>query len=317
MRKNKKPNIWDLVARIILRSRALILSCILLLTIFWSTQWKYMQFTYTEANLLPDNHPENVLYQSFTKTFGEEGNIIVIALQDSTFFKKDKREVWKNLNEKIQGFDEINLVLSTENIQELVKDKKNQRFTIKSLSETHPPEVKLAEKFKEKLFLELPFYDNLLYDKTTNTIRSIIYMDPDVVNTAQRKDFIFNIFVPLIKDFEEDSKIDVRVSGMPYIRTLNAQNIVDEIGLFVLGATLITSLIFFLFFRSFRATFISLAVVAIGVMWAFGILGWLRYEITILTALIPPLIIVIGVPNCIFLINKYQQEFAKHKNQEF
>ena len=315
MRKNKKPNIWDLVARIILRSRALILSCILLLTIFWSTQWKYMQFTYTEANLLPDNHPENVLYQSFTKTFGEEGNIIVIALQDSTFFKKDKREVWKNLNEKIQGFDEINLVLSTENIQELVKDKKNQRFTIKSVSETHPPQIKLAEKFKEKLFLELPFYDNLLYDKNTNTIRSIIYMDPDVVNTAQRKNFIFNIFIPLIKDFEEDSKTDVRVSGMPYIRTLNAQNIVDEIGLFVLGATLITSLIFFLFFRSFRATFISLAVVAIGVMWAFGILGWLRYEITVLTALIPPLIIVIGVPNCIFLINKYQQEFAKHKNQ--
>ena len=315
MRKNKKPNIWDLVARIILRSRALILACILLLTIFWSTQWKYMQFTYTEANLLPDNHPENVLYQSFTKTFGEEGNIIVIALRDSTFFKKDKREVWKNLNEKIQGFDEIKLVLSTENIQELVKDKKNQRFIIKSVSETHPPVVKLAEKFKEKLFLELPFYDNLLYDKTTNTIRSIIYMDPDVVNTAQRKDFIFNIFIPLIKDFEEESKTDVRVSGMPYIRTLNAQNIVDEIGLFVLGATLITSIIFFLFFRSFRATFISLAVVAIGVMWAFGILGWLRYEITVLTALIPPLIIVIGVPNCIFLINKYQQEFAKHKNQ--
>ena len=138
-------------------------------------------------------------------------------------------------------------------------------------------------------------------------------MDPDVVNTAQRKNFIFNIFIPLIKDFEEDSKTDVRVSGMPYIRTLNAQNIVDEIGLFVIGATLITSLIFFLFFRSFRATFISLAVVAIGVMWAFGILGWLRYEITVLTALIPPLIIVIGVPNCIFLINKYQQEFAKHK----
>ena len=175
MRKNKKPNIWDLVARIILRSRALILACILLLTIFWSTQWKYMQFTYTEANLLPDNHPENVLYQSFTKTFGEEGNIIVIALRDSTFFKKDKREVWKNLNEKIQGFDEIKLVLSTENIQELVKDKKNQRFIIKSVSETHPPVVKLAEKFKEKLFLELPFYDNLLYDKTTNTIRGYLW----------------------------------------------------------------------------------------------------------------------------------------------
>ena len=140
-------------------------------------------------------------------------------------------------------------------------------------------------------------------------------MDPEIVNTAQRKDFIFDVFIPLIKDYEETYDSDIRVSGMPYIRTLNAQNIVDEIGLFVLGAALITTLIFFLFFRSFRATFISLIVVAIGVMWAFGILGWLGYEITVLTALIPPLIIVIGVPNCIFLINKYQQEIAKHRNQ--
>tara|TARA_X000000950_G_scaffold276999_1_gene365758 strand:+ start:56 stop:1903 length:1848 start_codon:yes stop_codon:yes gene_type:complete len=140
-------------------------------------------------------------------------------------------------------------------------------------------------------------------------------MDPEIVNTAKRKDFIFEKFIPLIASFEKTTSSDVHVSGMPYIRTLNAQNIVDEIGLFVLGATLITSLIFFLFFRSFRATFISLFVVAIGVMWAFGILGWLGYEITVLTALIPPLIIVIGVPNCIFLINKYQQEIAKHKNQ--
>jgi predicted RND superfamily exporter protein len=138
---------------------------------------------------------------------------------------------------------------------------------------------------------------------------------PEIVNTAQRKDFIFDVFIPLIKDYEETYDSDIRVSGMPYIRTLNAQNIVDEIGLFVFGAALITTLIFFLFFRSFRATFISLIVVAIGVMWAFGILGWLGYEITVLTALIPPLIIVIGVPNCIFLINKYQQEIAKHRNQ--
>jgi predicted RND superfamily exporter protein len=56
-------------------------------------------------------------------------------------------------------------------------------------------------------------------------------------------------------------------------------------------------------------------VVIIGVMWTFGILGFLEYEITVLTALIPPLIIVIGIPNCIFLINKYQHEVNKHGNK--
>ena len=315
MRKNKKLNIWGLVARLILRNRFLILLGILLLTGYWSTQWKNMQFTFTEANLLPDNHPENILYQSFIQTFGEEGNVIVIAVQDSSFYTPSQRLAWKALNEKIEGYQEINFVLSTENIQELVKDNKNKSFVLKEVSKELPPEGKFPEKFKEKLYLELPFFENLLFEKNSNTIRSIIYMDPEIVNTAQRKDFIFDVFIPLIKDYEETYDSDIRVSGMPYIRTLNAQNIVDEIGLFVLGAALITTLIFFLFFRSFRATFISLIVVAIGVMWAFGILGWLGYEITVLTALIPPLIIVIGVPNCIFLINKYQQEIAKHRNQ--
>ena len=315
MKKKKNWNLWSLVARLILRNRVLILLSIVALTLYWSTQWKYMQFTFTEANLLPDNHPENILYQSFTKTFGEEGNVIVIAVQDSTFYTPQKRLEWKELNEKIEAFGEIQFVLSTENIQELVKDNNQKNFTLEAVSKNYPIESKVPEKFKEKLFLELPFYKNLLFDDQSNIIRSVIYMDPEIVNTAKRKDFIFDHFIQLINRFENEKKTKVHVSGMPYIRTLNAQNIVDEIGLFVLGATLITSLIFFLFFRSFRATFISLIVVAIGVMWAFGILGWLGYEITVLTALIPPLIIVIGVPNCIFLINKYQQEIAKHGNQ--
>ncbi|MFL2601403.1 MAG: RND family transporter [Flavobacteriaceae bacterium] len=315
MKKKKQWNFWGLVARFILRNRILILLALTSATIYWSTQWKFMQFTYTEANLLPDKHPENIIYKSFTNIFGEEGNVLVIAFQDNEFYVPNKRNPWKNLNERIEEFKEINFVLSTENIKDLKKNKKDKSFVFKEVSKQFPIEAKNPKKFKEKLFLELPFYKNLLYDENTSTIRSIIYMDPKVVNTAERRDFIFDTFIPLIKEYEKKLNTEIHISGMPYIRTLNAQNIVDEIGLFVLGATLITSIIFFLFFRSFRATLISLFVVGIGVMWAFGILGWLRYEITVLTALIPPLIIVIGVPNCIFLINKYQQEIAKHKNQ--
>ena len=315
MKKKKESNVWSLVARLILRNRFILLAAILGMTFFWATQWKYMQFTFTEANLLPDNHPENILYNSFTETFGDEGNVIVIALKDSLFFTPDKRNAWRELNNQIEAFPEIEMVLSTDNLQELIKDQKNQKLVLQKVPLSAAKDSTAILKFKEKLFLELPFYKNLIFDIETNTIRSVIYMNPDIVNTSKRKDFIFDQFIPLIESFENKTSSDVHVSGMPYIRTLNAQNIVDEIGLFVLGATLITSLIFFLFFRSFRATFISLFVVAIGVMWAFGILGWLGYEITVLTALIPPLIIVIGVPNCIFLINKYQQEIAKHSNQ--
>ena len=311
----KKQNFWGTVANLILRNRFLIIISIVLITLFFGTQWKHMRFTFTEANLLPSNHPENTQYETFIETFGEEGNLMVIALKDEQFFKPQIFEKWITLNDKIESYPEVELTLSTNNVQELVKDEDLKSFVLKAVFDVTDYKPSDIKKFKQKLLLELPFYKNILYDSDGQTIRSAIYMDKKIVNTVQRKDFIFNTFIPLINDFEKETGLDVKISGMPYIRTLNAQNILDEIGIFVISAMLLTSLIFFLFFRSFRATLISMFVVLIGVMWAFGILGWLRYEITILTALIPPLIIVIGVPNCIFLINKYQQEVAKHGNK--
>ena len=308
-------NFWSTVANLILKNRIIILLLILGLTFFWSNQWKNIQFTYTEAKLLPDDHPESLIYDDFKNKFGEEGNLIVIAVKDSLLFSEKNFNAWNKLSQKINEYPEVNFVLSFDNIKDLVKDNDNKRFIHKEIFEDNKFDLENIAKFKEKIFYDLPFYNKLLLGNQNKTARTIISLNTEIVNTEIRKDFILDNFIPLINQFEKSTSLDIKVSGMPYIRTLNAQNIKDEIGLFVFTALLVTALIFFLFFRSYRATFISMLVVLIGVGWAFGVLGWLGYEITILTALIPPLIIVIGIPNCIFLINKYQQEFAKNRNK--
>ena len=310
-----KMNFWSTVANLILKNRIIILLLILGLTFFWSNQWKNIQFTYTEAKLLPDDHPESLIYDDFKNKFGEEGNLIVIGVKDSLLFSEKNFNAWNKLSQKINEYPEVNFVLSFDNIKDLVKDNDNKRFILKEIFEDNKFDLENIAKFKEKIFYDLPFYNKLLLGNQNKTARTIISLNTEIVNTEIRKDFILDNFIPLINQFEKSTSLDIKVSGMPYIRTLNAQNIKDEIGLFVFTALLVTALIFFLFFRSYRATFISMLVVLIGVGWAFGVLGWLGYEITILTALIPPLIIVIGIPNCIFLINKYQQEFAKNRNK--
>ena len=315
MKRKNKWSFWEAIARSILRNRIVLILLLFAVTVFWASHWDNMRFTFTEANLLPDNHPENITYNKFLSLFGEEGSVIVIAVKDSSFFTPKKLTAWKSLSEKIQDYDEIDFVLSIDNAKELVKNKQKKKFELKPLLEEVPQDSTTFSLFKQKLFYELPFYENLLLNKETGTIRIVIYMKQEVVNSAARKNFIFNTFIPLMDQFEQEQNLKVYRSGMPYIRTLNAQNIVDEMGKFVFAAMGITSLIFFLFFRSIRATIISMVVVLFGVAWALGTLGLLGYEITVLTALIPPLIIVIGIPNCIFLINKYQQEVAKHGNQ--
>ena len=306
---------WTKVAGIILRNRILILLGIVAFTVFLALQWKNMRFSNTEANILPDDHPASIQYKAFTKIFGEEGNAIVLAIKDSALFTPKNLKRWNTFSKQLAAFPEIDYVISLENLKELVKDNDTQTFSMEPLIAAPLKTKSEIDSLTNHLFHELPFYDNLVYNPNTGTIQTVVYLDKDIMNTAVRNEFILNDLAELVNDFEQETHMDVRVSGMPYIRTWNTKSIVDEIGLFIVGALLVTSLIFFFFFRSFRATFISMCVVIIGVMWAFGILGLLKYEITILTALIPPLIIVIGIPNCIFLINKYQQEVKKHGNQ--
>ena len=315
MKKKNNWRFWEGVARLILRNRFPLIIVLIGITVFWVSQWQHMRFTFTEANLLPDNHPQNIQYNDFLSLFGEEGSVLLIATKDPALFSTEKLTAWKALSEQLTAFDEIDVVLSIDNVKELVKNKQKKKFELTPLLEAIPKDSSAFAKFKQKLFLELPFYQNLLFNKDSGTVRMAIYMNQDVVNSSARKDFVLNTFIPLIDAFEKKNEMKIHRSGMPYIRTLNAQNIVYEIGLFVFAAIGVTSLIFFLFFRSIRATFISVIIVLMGVSWALGTLGLLGYEITVLTALIPPLIIVIGIPNCIFLINKYQQEVAKHGNQ--
>ncbi len=308
-------NFWKSLASLILRNRLAIVIGIIAISIGFGLQWHKMRFTYTEANLLPDSHEVNIKYNAFLKTFGEEGNLIIFGVKDEALFTIENLNKWNNFNQSFKAFDEVESVISIKDLQKLIKNKKEKRFDLEPFIKDSITSIQQIETLQDELFKQYPFYDNFLFNKDTKTIRSALYLKKDIVNTPARRDFIVNHLIPKIKTFETQTGLDVRVSGMPYIRTLNSQNIIDEIGIFVGLALLVTSFIFFFFFRSFRATFISMLVVLIGVMWTFGILGLLEYEITVLTALIPPLIIVIGIPNCIFLINKYQHEVNLHGNQ--
>ena len=306
---------WEAIARLILRNRIGIILVVAAATYFFGMQWDKMRFTYTEANLLPDEHEVNLEYNAFLETFGEEGNLIVIGVKDPSLFSLDKLNAWNRLSSFFKQNEAVETVVSINDLQKLVKNTSTEQFDLEPFIKDSISSTTQLQTLQEELFEEYPFYDNFLFNAETKTVRSAIYLQKDIVNTPARKDFITDVLIPKIDEFEATYDLDVRVSGMPYIRTLNSQNIIDEIGIFITAALLVTSLIFFFFFRSFRATFISMFVVLIGVMWTFGIIGLLEYEITVLTALIPPLIIVIGIPNCIFLINKYQHEVNKHGNK--
>jgi predicted RND superfamily exporter protein len=308
-------NFWDFIASKILRNRIGLLVTVALFTLFMASQWKHIKFTTTEANLLPASEKANLEYNSFLEKFGEEGNLIVIGIEDRLIFTPKIYDSWEKLMLQLKKNPEVDGIISLNDLKKLQKNDSLSSFELTALID--PTQTKNAAYLNEKkkeLLTQMPFYDGLLFNHS-GIIRSAIYLDKKIVNTPERKDLVLHKIIPAIEAFEKETKVDLHVSGMPYIRSLNSEYIISEISLFIGAALGITSLIFFFFFRSFRTTLISMCIVIVGVMWSFGFLGLLRYEITVLTALVPTLMIVIGIPNCIFLTNKYHQECRIHGNQ--
>ena len=299
---------------IILKGRFLILFLFIgfltLIALFGSLP----KLSYQVAKILPKDDQIYIDYEIFKSEFGESMNTIVIAVQDIDFFDKDHLKAWNSFGEDIESIEEIDRVINITQLPILTTDSLKQKFIYNSWYHSDMTESEV-EKAVE-LLKDQKIYKGKFYNKDANSGIMLVDINKGVLASPQRKDVIDRIIE--FGDIYSDNlnNIDVKYSGLPYIRTKESIKIKDEVSLFIFYTILITSFILLLFFKSFKSTFISIVVVLVGVIFSFWLMSILNYEINLLTALVPPVIIVIGIPNCIFLINKYHIEFKKNKNKD-
>jgi len=303
---------WNLLSRFVIRYRILIIVVIVGITAFMLYSAAGVQLSYSLPKMLPDNDPSYVDYSNFQKKYGEQ-NIVVIAIEDADLQKISHFKAWAEVSNKIKYISGVEQVVSITELPLLHKDTLEKKFYTElwydSLIITQD---ELDIVFSS--FLSQPFYKGLLMNERNYTTALMIKLDNEVLLTPERKDLIFSI-KKITDVYAEKYNIEIYYSGLPYIRTVNSLKVQEEISIFIILTLLITTLILLLFFRSFRPAIASMIVVIIGVIWAFGTMALFGYEISILTALVPPVLIVIGIPNCIFLINKFHNEFKEHNNK--
>ena len=304
---------WKTIARIILRNRIAFLIGIFLFTLFMGYEATQVNMSYTYASMLPESDSTNVAYLKFKEKFGEEANIFVIGFKDSTFFTPDKFNEWKALNKKVNKLKGVGNILSVSEIKNLVKDKKTKSFKAVNVFTKEKYNKQELDSLK-KLIHNLPFYKNLLFNDTANVYLAAIRITDEVLNDEKRIATVDSIKTEYDK-FAKEHNLKLHFSGLPYIRTAVSVKIKKELNMFVIFALIVCIIILYIFFRSFKVVFFSILVVLISVVWVMGTIQLLGYKITILTGMIPPVLIVIGIPNAIFMLNKYHQEIILHGNK--
>ena len=300
---------WNILARTILRFGYLLLVILLVVTAFLGWRASKVKLSYEFAKAIPTDNPKYVAYREFRKKFGDDGNLLVIGIQTDKLFQQQFFNEYLSLQRQIKtlkGVDDIVSVPAAINLVKIEATEKLQarpifRDTILSQQEIDS---------SSHIFLTLPFYKGLLYNAETNAWLMGVRVNTALINSPERTAIVSSI-LKVVDNFAARNKIEVHLSGLPYIRTITSDRIQKEMRFFLVGSVLLSAFILLIFFRSISATLLSLAVVIIGVIWSVGILDLSGYKITLLTALIPPLVVVIGIPNCIYFLNKYHTTYRQ------
>jgi predicted RND superfamily exporter protein len=304
---------WKYFSGILLRNKLAFTIGVLLLTVFMGYEASKMQLSYEFAKILPDTDSTFIEYQNFKKKFGEDGNVMVMGFADKDLFQLEKFKDWTKLNNDLKNIQGVKAIMSLPTAYKLVKNDSLEKFDFVPLIQNPITSQKEVDSLKNE-FLNMPFYEGIIYNKESGANLVAITFTKKDLDSKRRLDMVKEI-KELGDAFSKKHNTEMHYSGMPYIRSQLMTKVRAEMTLFLILAVIVTAIILWMFFRSFTTVFFSLIVVVIGVAWSIGIMYLFGYKITVLSGLIAPLIMVIGLPNCIFLINKYQSEFVAHGNK--
>jgi predicted RND superfamily exporter protein len=305
---------WYRLGQNILKYKKTYLFFILLSTVvmgYFAAQIK-LSYEYTKA--IPSDNPKFIVYNEFVKKYGVDGTTVVVGFETDHFYSKDFFNQVDALHKTIKQNSAVAEVMSIPTAYTITKDSIDTKFNAAKIFNAPytSDSLLLAD---QTVFENLPFYQNLLYNPDSNSYIMAISFIADSINSVSRTKIIGSIQDELDR-FSQSAKTEVHISGLPFIRTIMADRIKKEMLWFLIGSLILSAITLLVFFRSVSATIMSLAVVLMGVIWSLGTMVLLGQKITLLTALIPPLIVVIGIPNCIYFLNKYHTSYKETNDKE-
>lgn len=305
---------WQRLAKFVLKNRLILLILLFAVTAVMAFFASKIQLSYEFSKAIPTDNPKYQDYLSFKQKFGDDGNVLVIGVQSDQFFQLNNFKAFSKLNSELKKVPYVEDVLSAANAVDLLKDTASQKLDAIPIF-PKDPQTQAQIDSSLKIFYSLPFYKSLLYNPATNAYLLVVRINKDILNSKGRTKVI-NDIIDRTNEYTASTKIQTHISGLPLIRTQVADRIAREMKWFIIGSLVLSALILLLMFRSVKTTLLSLLVVITGVIWSVGIMYLFGYKITLLTALIPPLIVVIGIPNCIYFLNKYHSTYRKTGNKE-
>jgi hypothetical protein len=301
---------WKLLAHFIIKYRLPLFILIALITVFMGYHGRTVEMSYDFRGTVPANDPEQIFFTKFREQFGEDGGIVAVGLKDSSIYEYKNFERLREFCIAVRQIPGVNEVISLPQIKMMAKDTARKQF---KLIDIFPGKVRSQHEL-DSLLIEAEkqkFYLGQIVNQENGAIAVLISINKEYLNSSKRMD-VTNEIIKQGGFFMHATNIQLHYAGLPFVRSVIAQQVSQELKIFLGLSVLVTGIILFIFFRSFRAMIFPLIVIGIVVIWVLGTIALFGFKITLLSGMIPPIIVVIGIPNAIYLMNKYHSEFVSH-----
>jgi len=304
---------WGHIALFIIKYRRILLGLIAVFTVTMAWFAKDVEMTYDFAQVVSPKDPDMVYFQKFKKTFGEDGNILVLGMQDSSVYRLQNFNQLSQLTDTLAKVQGVSGVLGITRLIQIEKDTINSKFVTAPIFKTKPRSQHELDSLL-RVVNDIEFYKGQIIAPRSGATLLAVTLDPAYLN-SNRRQAVMNNILRHAEHFEKTTHIKMHYAGLPYVRSTMTSKVAGEMKFFAMLVVLVMGVTLFLFFRTWSAVVFPLLVVVCVMICCVGSIVLLGYKINLLTGLIPSILVVIGVPNCTYLLSRYHYDYRKSGNQ--
>jgi predicted RND superfamily exporter protein len=292
----------------ILKHDRLIIIIIALITLFFAFQLPKIEIDNDIMTFLPDDNQSVIVNNKMEDIFGSSDSMIVaVKVKKDNIFTSENINLINQMTEELAGVENVDEVTSFSNSDYI--EGTSEGMVVEELVKEIPETESEITDFKSKL-LSWDFYKNNLYSNDFKATQLLISLKDDV-SAEQEAELYYDI--KKITDKFEQGNLETHIAGTTAINVLLGDKMIEDVKYLIPFIIVILFLALFLFFRKILPVILIMLTVSISTIWSVGLMAMLGIKMTLVSTVIPVLLLAVGSAYGIHILSHYYDYLADEK----
>jgi predicted RND superfamily exporter protein len=258
-------------------------------------------------SLLPEEDEDRRFYDHVRRLFGSDETLLVALVDDDVFDAENLRRI-RTLTSRIEQVDGVHHVLSLANA--LTVRSRDGDIEIAPFFDEVPDDPAARARLRRQALAD-PLYAGNLVSRDGRAAFLLVYL----MDRPERELLARGTHREIARIAEAASgDASAWVSGGIYLKAETSRALLADLVRTVPLTALVVGLIAFLSFRTARGVLVPLGTVLIALVWTLGAVAAVGGSINLVTAVVPPLVLVVGFAYSIHVVSEFYDVLRERRS---